>query len=100
MSNQTVYRLADHVTCRSTNTDLKMLFDRKRGVMYELNETASSIVGLLDAAPRDFDQLLEALLTEYEAPVEEMRADVEQLLNDFVQADLLVPASAVVEGKE
>ncbi len=99
MSNQTVYRLADHVTCRSTNTELKMLFDRNRGVMYELNEAASSIVGLLDAEPRNFDQLLDALLTEYEAPVEEMHADVEQLLNDFVEAALLVPVSATMEGK-
>lgn len=77
-----------------------MLFDRKRGVMYELNETASSIVELLDAAPRDFDQLLETLLTEYEAPAQEMHTDVEQLLNDFVEADLLVPASVAMEGKE
>lgn len=84
-----VYRLADTVTCRQTNRELKMLFDRKRGVMYELNETASSIVSLLDESPRNVEQIIQALTEIYEAPPEEIRADAEQFIDDFSKAGLI-----------
>lgn len=92
-----VYQIAETVTCRQTNRELKMLFDRNRGVMYELNETASDIVTLLNEAPRDIDQIVHALAETYEAPVEEIRADAEQLINDFSEAGLIVPIPQTME---
>jgi hypothetical protein len=48
MSESVKYSLSGHVVCRKTNTELRMLFDRERGVMYELNESASAIVEALE----------------------------------------------------
>jgi PqqD family protein of HPr-rel-A system len=83
------FRLAEHVVCRQTNSDLRMLFDRRKGVMYELNESASAIVGLLEQAPATAESLSDALLGEFDAPPTEVRADVSSLLADFLDADLV-----------
>jgi PqqD family protein of HPr-rel-A system len=87
-----IYTLAEHVTCRETTNGLNMLFDRSRGVMYELNETASSIVGQLNTGPQTIAQLLQALAEEYADDADDMRDDTRQLLVDFVDAGLLIPA--------
>ena len=92
LRSNSFYKLADHVTCRETTNGLNMLFDRNRGVMYELNETASSIVGRLNAGPQTIDQLLQALAEEYADDADDMRDDTRQLLDDFVDAGLLIPA--------
>lgn len=89
MSETATYRLAPHATFRATSSDLKMLFDRERGVMYELNETGSRIVALLHQEPRGVAELVGALAAEYDAPEDEIRRDVEQLVEDFVNARLL-----------
>jgi|YNPMSStandDraft_2_1061718.scaffolds.fasta_scaffold10510_2 PqqD family protein of HPr-rel-A system len=93
-----IYKLAEHVTYRSTNSELKMLFDRQHGVMYELNETASRIIELLNESPCSIDVLVQRLAEEYEVDLEDLRTDIERFLNDFVSAHLLtVIPSEVVE---
>jgi Coenzyme PQQ synthesis protein D (PqqD) len=87
------YRFDEHVTVRQTNSDLRMLFDRQRGVMYELNDTASSIVALLDGQSHSVDSLVTALGDEYDAPESALRADVEQFVSDFVGAGLLLESA-------
>lgn len=84
------FRLAEHVVCRQTNTDLRMLFDRSKGVMYELNESASAVVGQLNQAPASVEGLSDALLGEFDAEPSEIRADVSSLLADFLDAGLVV----------
>jgi hypothetical protein len=96
--NSSIYQLADTVTCRQTNKDLKMLFDRNRGVMYELNETASDIVTLLNETPSNINQIVQALSEIYDAPLEEIKADAEQFINDFSGAGLIVPVSQITEN--
>lgn len=83
------FRLADGIVCRQTNDDLRMLFDRKKGVMYELNETASAVVGHLTAQPYSEDQLVERLTEEFSAPEDEIREDLSRLLTDFQDAGLV-----------
>lgn len=85
-----VFRLADNVVCRQTNSELRMLFDRRKGVMYELNETASAIVGQLADGPATATQIVSALVEEFDGPVEEITPDVNRLLADFAEAGLLV----------
>lgn len=84
------FRLADQVVCRQTNSDLRMLFDRRKGVMYELNETASAVVEQLDRRPMALDGLVEVLLADFDAPVDEIREDIERLLAEFSEAGILV----------
>jgi PqqD family protein of HPr-rel-A system len=90
MSDQSSYRLVSHATFRETTSQLKMLFDRERGVMYELNETASSILERLQHGQLGLDELVSSLTAEYSADESEIRRDVQQLLADFVDAGLLV----------
>ena len=84
------YALADHVVCRQTNTDLRMLFDRQKGVMYELNETASSVVAVLERESASADQIAEELSEEFDGDGTEIREGVDEMLTDFVNAGLLV----------
>ena len=84
------YQLSGDVVCRQTNSDLRMLFDRRKGVMYELNETASAVVEQLIKGPATAEGITAALQLEFEAPVEEIAPDVEQLLTEFADAGVLV----------
>jgi len=84
-----VYGLAGHAVCRATTNSLKMLFDRREGVMYELNETASSIVGRLADGPCSLRELNVSLCDQYEAPEETIAAETERFINDFLQAGLV-----------
>jgi hypothetical protein len=78
--------LAPHVVCRNTSGPLRMLFDREKGVMYELNESASSVVGCLSESSHTVNELLDALAQEYEdVPAE----DVVLLVEDFQSAGLV-----------
>jgi hypothetical protein len=87
-------RIAPHVVYRTTTTDLKMLFDRDKGVMYELNETASSIVALLQASPQRPADLVDALSSEYAVSRDDITEDVGQFVADFLGAGVLEPVEA------
>ena len=81
--------LKKHAVSRRTNAGLTMLFDRAKGVMYELNESASCIVELLSAEPVPVQALVENLAARFDAPTAEIEADVEQFLSEFEEAQLL-----------
>lgn len=83
------FQLSEGVVCRQTGGELRMLFDRKKGVMYELNETASAVVGHLTANLTTEDQLVTALASEFSASEGKIREDVSRLLADFIDAGLL-----------
>ena len=85
----TKFMISDHVVCRKTNSELGMLFDRGKGVMYEMNETASAIIELLSQAPASPGELAQALAETFDAPPGEIKDDVERLLADFADAGLV-----------
>ncbi|GLZ28221.1 hypothetical protein Lesp02_04110 [Lentzea sp. NBRC 105346] len=84
------YRLAENVVRRSTTTGLSMLFDRRKGVMYELNETASAVVDLLDAGTDTLERVVTALAEQFDAAPEEISGDVQRMLADFTDGGLVV----------
>jgi hypothetical protein len=67
-----------------------MLFDRAKGVMYELNESASAVVELLGPEPREIDDVITTLQDRFEADPSEIEVDVLSFVDDFVEAGLLV----------
>ncbi|WP_169816345.1 HPr-rel-A system PqqD family peptide chaperone [Nocardia miyunensis] len=81
--------LQPHAVCRKTTSGLTMLFDRAKGVMYELNETASAIVEVLGPEPMEVDAIVEALCAQFDAPADEITDHVEQFIVDFVEAGML-----------
>lgn len=86
---QSRVQIAQHVVYRTTTTDLKMLFDRNKGVMYELNETASSIVALLQASPQRPHELVAALSSVYRVSHDDIAEDVGRFVTDFLSAGVL-----------
>lgn len=86
------YALAEHIVCRKTNSDLRMLFDRDKGVMYEMNETASAIIDFITHEPASADEVASALAERFDGPPDEIRADVKLLLTDFADAGLVSQA--------
>lgn len=88
------YGLAENVVRRATTNELCMLFDRRKGVMYELNETASAVVSLLDAGTTTVEAVAAALVDQFDAPVEEIAGDVRRLLADFTDVGLVVTTDA------
>lgn len=84
------FRLAEHVVCRETSNDLRMLFDRRKGVMYELNESAAAVVGQLTQGPETVEGIADSVLETFEAPREEIQADISAMLEDFLEAGLVV----------
>lgn len=83
------FALADNVVCRNTNSSLRMLFDREKGVMYEMNETASAVIELLAQQPATAEELAAAMDERFDASAGEIQADVERMLADFADAGLV-----------
>ncbi|ONI91741.1 hypothetical protein ALI22I_07695 [Saccharothrix sp. ALI-22-I] len=88
------YELAEHVVRRPTTSGLTMLFDRRKGVMYELNETASAVVDLLAEGTDGNDELVTALAEQFDADPEEIRGDVQAMLADFTSDGLVAVREA------
>jgi Coenzyme PQQ synthesis protein D (PqqD) len=89
--------LSKHAVCRQTTNGLVMLFDREKGVMYELNETAAKIVQLLSERSRDNAELVAELSAEFNAPDGVIADEVHKFTSDFLSAELL-QSGAAVEG--
>ncbi len=84
------FSMAPKVVCRQTNSGLRMLFNPESGVMYELNETASDVVAvLIELQPASVDGIAARLVEMYDAPPGEVREAVEELMTDFVNAEVV-----------
>lgn len=81
--------LTDTVVFRKTTSGLRMAFDKATGVMFEFNETASSLLAKVDGKS-SVQQLVAALCEEYEAPPEEITPDVTDLLARMIDAQIAV----------
>src|ERR1035438_592972 len=81
-------RLQPHAVSRRTNAGLTMLFDRAKGVMYELNESASAVVELLGSEPQQVADVIDILADRFEADPDEIEQDVLAFVDDFVEAGL------------
>lgn len=88
-NTQPTVGLWPHAVARVTNAGLTMLFDRAKGVMYELNETASVVVTLLADRSRTLDELVDELCGEFDGPRDEITADIRSFIDDFSAAGLL-----------
>jgi len=82
-------KLKPNVTSRPTNLNLIMLFDREKGVMYELNETASSIVSIILSEPKSSLEIVEIISKDYNADANQISEDVKEFLDDFIKAALI-----------
>ena len=92
--NSVVMAVADQVSC-----DLEgeaAVLNLKTGVYYGLDEVGASVWRMLDG-PRRVDELVDALLGEYEVDREECQRDVIALLGELAVRGL-VEINNVAEG--
>ncbi|HEY2525706.1 MAG TPA: PqqD family protein [Candidatus Binataceae bacterium] len=92
--NSVVMAVADQVSC-----DLEgeaAVLNLKTGVYYGLDEVGASVWRMLDG-PRRVDELVDALLGEYEVDREECQRDVIALLGELAVRGL-VEINNAVEG--
>jgi len=82
-------RLKSNVTSRPTNLNLIMLFDKEKGVMYELNETASSIISILASSPKNVQEIIEIIGKDYNSENNQIAEDVEEFIADFITSGLV-----------
>jgi Coenzyme PQQ synthesis protein D (PqqD) len=85
--------LEPHAISRQTSAGLTMLFDRAKGVMYELNESASAVVSQLTTEPQALEEIVDKLAIEFDAPRDEIEEDVQTFVADFTEAGLLRTSS-------
>ena len=81
--------LETHAISRQTSAGLTMMFDRAKGVMYELNESASAVVSQLTTEPQALEEIVDKLAIEFDAPHDEIEEDVQTFVADFTEAGLL-----------
>lgn len=89
---QPTIALEAHAVSRQTNAGLTMLFDRAKGVMYELNESASAIVTVLTVEPQSYDEVVDKLLEEFDADRKVIEEDVRAFVREFSEAGLVKTA--------
>ncbi|HKV11534.1 MAG TPA: PqqD family protein [Thermoanaerobaculia bacterium] len=70
-----------------------MLLDMDGGEYFALDEVSGRVWDLCDGV-RDVGTVIAAVSAEYDAPVDTIRADVQEFLQEMVDANLLV----VVQG--
>jgi hypothetical protein len=68
-----------------------IVVDPRRREVHLLNETAARVWELLEA-PRTLEELVTSLADEYDAPLEELRPAVSDLLADLVERAVCVRA--------
>jgi len=82
-------QLKPNVTSRPTNLNLIMLFDKEKGVMYELNETASSIISTLTSTPKNIEEIIEIIGKDYNDDKNQIAEDIKEFIADFITTGLL-----------
>jgi coenzyme PQQ biosynthesis protein PqqD len=85
---ETRLRHRDRVLAQRAEDSL-VLLDLDGGEYFALDEVSGRVWDLCDGT-RDVDSVIAALSSEYEAPVETIREDVQELLEELVDENLLV----------
>jgi hypothetical protein len=60
------------------------------GTTYQMNDTMFDIVSFLGRDKRTKEQLLEYLLKEYDVAIEEIKEEVEDILDNLVSQEIIV----------
>jgi hypothetical protein len=90
LSERTRLRLAQDVTYQSLGPgEQTVLLSLTTGYLYTCNETATALLDALDGK-RPFGQVLDCLLEQFDVAREDLRADMESLVEDLMGEGLIV----------
>ncbi|MCK5759460.1 MAG: pyrroloquinoline quinone biosynthesis peptide chaperone PqqD [Clostridiales bacterium] len=82
------YLLKKHIEKIKLDNGQDVLFDPETGDTHVLDEIGSVILTLCDGS-NSIDEIVSCLSTEFNAPNEEIRVDVESFLKDLVEKNVL-----------
>jgi hypothetical protein len=91
LAEDTRLKLADDVTFQSVSPDQTVILSLTSGYLFTCNGTTASFLSAISsAAPRTFGQAIDQLADEYDAPREQLQADMADLVARLVEEKLLV----------
>lgn len=90
ISQITLLRPMNHVTCRST-TSGAILVDIRSGECYELNKVGAELWSSL-ADGRSIGEAMEQIQSRYDVTAETVEADVTRICHHLLEAGLVSPA--------
>ena len=82
------YLLKEHIEKIKLDNGQDVLFDPESGNTHVLDEIGSEVLALCNGS-NSIDEMVNSLSSEYDAPVDEIRQDVETFLNDLLRKDVL-----------
>lgn len=82
------YLLKKHIEKIKLDNGLDVLFDPESGNTHVLDEIGSEILTLCNGI-NSIDKIVSSLSSEYNAPSDEIRQDVESFLKDLMEKDIL-----------
>jgi Coenzyme PQQ synthesis protein D (PqqD) len=66
-----------------------VILNHKKGEYYTLNEVGSNIWDSLKTGPKSIEELVAAVLEEYEISPEECRKDIQSIINELLEEKLI-----------
>lgn len=79
----------DDISMRKTDNNLTMLYHKKEGTLFELNETASQIADIIASGITDMKQVANLLAGEYDSDYEDILDDVESIFGEFKEYGII-----------
>jgi coenzyme PQQ biosynthesis protein PqqD len=83
-----IYILKKHIEKIKLDNGQDVLFDPDSGNTHVLDEIGSEVLALCNGS-NSIDEMVNNLSSEYNAPVDEIRQDVEAFLNDLIEKAVL-----------
>ncbi|MFA5805028.1 MAG: PqqD family protein [Melioribacteraceae bacterium] len=81
-------KFKDNVTLRETSNNLAILYDKEKGILFEMNETASAIARLIKVES-DVVKIIKRLTDEFNAEEQLIKTDVISLIEELVELEAI-----------
>lgn len=82
------YKLSDSQVSTTLSGD-SVILNHKKGEYFTLNEVGSLVWELIQAGPKNVEELITAVQAEYEISYDECKSDIESLIKDLTNENLV-----------
>ncbi len=83
-------KFIENISIRETNNKLIMVYHKIEGTLFELNETGSDIVRVIQKGVKSSEDIVKLLMEVYDATYEEMLEEVNSFLKEFIEYKILI----------
>jgi hypothetical protein len=82
------YKLSDSQVSTTLSGD-SVILNHKKGEYFTLNEVGSLVWEQMQSGPKNVEELITAVQTEYEISYDECKSDIESLIKDLTNENLV-----------